>query len=145
MEYDECVRIIERAAEEGATELDLSSQDLHELPSEIGRLTHLKKLDLTNNSLKDLPHEAANLTDLTYLGLGFNQLAELPLVVSDLAGLMELDLGYGRFEELHSKGHSGYSLWLRRNQLTALPAEITRLGNLTSLALSGNRVPSRLV
>ena len=54
MEYDECVRIIERAAKQRATELDLSSKDLHELPSEIGKLTHLEKLDLTNNFL--VPH-----------------------------------------------------------------------------------------
>ena len=140
MEYDECVRIIERAKEEGATELDLSSQDLHELPPEIGKLTHLKKLDLTNNLLKDLPREAANLTHLTYLGLGFNQLPQLPSVVTDLAGLTELDLGYGRFRELESKGHRANSLWVQRNQLAALPAKISELRHLTSLDLRGNRL-----
>ena len=60
MEYDECVRIIDAAARKGATELDLSSQDLHEIPPEIGKLTRLEKLDLTNNFLKDLPPETAS-------------------------------------------------------------------------------------
>ena len=138
MEYDECVRIIDEAAKQGATELDLSSQDLHELPPEIGKLTHLKKLDLTNNLLQNLPRETANLTHLTYLGLGFNQLWKLPLVVTDLAELTELDLGYGRFQELPSQ--DSYSLPRRRNRLSALPAEITRLRNLTSLALSFNQL-----
>ena len=140
MEYDECVRIIERAAKQRATELDLSSKDLHELPSEIGKLTHLEKLDLTNNFLKDLPRETANLTHLTYLGLGFNQLRELPSVVTDLAGLTELDLGYGQLAELQRKGHRANSLWVQRNQLTALPAEISELRNLTSLDFRGNRL-----
>ena len=92
------------------------------------------------NFLKDLPRETANLTHLTYLGLGFNQLRELPSVVTDLAGLTELDLGYGQLAELQSKGHRANSLWVQRNQLTALPAEISELRNLTSLDLRGNRL-----
>ncbi len=38
MTYDECVALIEKAAKDGATELDLSRKGLEKLPPEIGRL-----------------------------------------------------------------------------------------------------------
>lgn len=41
MTYDECVQVIEKAEQEGATELDLSGERLKKLPPEIGRLTQL--------------------------------------------------------------------------------------------------------
>jgi len=42
MTRDELLRLIDQAARERWTKLDLSGQELTELPPEIGRLTNLK-------------------------------------------------------------------------------------------------------
>ncbi|MEM6252904.1 MAG: hypothetical protein AAF821_08275 [Cyanobacteria bacterium P01_D01_bin.156] len=46
MTRDELLALIDRAATEGWTELDLSGQGLSELPEEIGKLTQLERLIL---------------------------------------------------------------------------------------------------
>ena len=38
-------------------ELELGSNNLHQLPPEIGKLVKLRKLNLLNNNLKELPEE----------------------------------------------------------------------------------------
>ena len=46
MTQGELLRLIDEAAEDGRTTLDLSGQELDELPPEIGKLTNLKTLVL---------------------------------------------------------------------------------------------------
>ena len=46
MTKDELLALIDQAAAEGWTELDLSGQGLTELPEEIGKLTQLERLIL---------------------------------------------------------------------------------------------------
>jgi len=86
MDQDELLRLIDQAAREGWTELDLSNQGLTELPSEIGSLTRLESLDLSHdwrklgkfNKLVVLPPEIGCLARLRHLNLSFNQLKALP-------------------------------------------------------------------
>ncbi|KAI7058925.1 hypothetical protein KC352_g43977, partial [Hortaea werneckii] len=54
------------------TVLDLSFNDLHELPPEIGMLTNLKRLLLYENHLEDLPFEIGSLYQLEMLGIEGN-------------------------------------------------------------------------
>ncbi|MEH1832129.1 MAG: hypothetical protein V7L29_08655 [Nostoc sp.] len=49
MTNEELLEIIEQAARDKVTELDLSGKSLKTLPTEIGRLTNLRSLDLYNN------------------------------------------------------------------------------------------------
>jgi len=44
-------QLIEKAAKDGTTSLDLSNLRLKELPDEIDQLAHLKQLDLSDNQL----------------------------------------------------------------------------------------------
>jgi len=60
------------------TELDLTYNQLTELPKEIGNLVNLTELHLSYNQLTELPKEIGNLVNLTVLGLYNNQLTELP-------------------------------------------------------------------
>ncbi|MEO1523266.1 MAG: hypothetical protein AAFU78_21170, partial [Cyanobacteria bacterium J06633_2] len=79
MTNDELLQVIEHAAKEGVTELDLSGHELTELPPEIGQLTQLKTLILgkydqqtyryIGNQLSALPPEIGQLTSLQQLYL----------------------------------------------------------------------------
>lgn len=55
-------------------------------------LTHLTKLDLSKNELRELPEDFGNLNKLKYLDLYKNQLQHLPLSFSKLKDLKFLDL-----------------------------------------------------
>ena len=57
MEEKELLKIIEEAARDGRTELDLSKKGIKSLPAEIGRLTKLTELYLHVNQLKNVPKE----------------------------------------------------------------------------------------
>jgi len=78
MTNEELLQIIEQAARDKVTELDLSDKDLTTLPEEIVQLTNLQTLDLRNNQLSSLPVEIVQLTNLQTLHLSSNQLSSLP-------------------------------------------------------------------
>jgi small GTP-binding protein len=99
-------------------QLDLSHNQLRELPPEISQLSHLRQLDLSTNQLSELPPEIGQLINLERLDLHDNQLSELPLGIGKLSNLQLLDV--------------------RRNQLRSLPPEIGRLINLQQLDLQDN-------
>lgn len=78
MSKEEALRRIKEAAETGATELDLSVQDLTELPPELFQLKNLTELHLWSNQLTSLPPELFQLKNLTALDFDNNELTELP-------------------------------------------------------------------
>ncbi|MBE9115073.1 hypothetical protein IQ249_04085 [Lusitaniella coriacea LEGE 07157] len=134
MTEEEVLQVIERAAEESATELDLSGNELAVLPPEIGKLTQLKTLilgkykyedgniiDVIGNKLSKLPKEIGLLDRLEKLLIVDNELSEIPAEIGQLTALQSLDL--------------------RRNQLGKLPTEIAKLTELEKLDLRGNSVP----
>ncbi|MDQ1591741.1 MAG: internalin [Pyrinomonadaceae bacterium] len=118
----EILTLIENAAKEDWTKLDLTNNKLTSLPPEIAKLTGLIDLDLSGNKLTSLPSEITRLTGLTYLYLRNNQLTSLPPEITKLTGLTSLDVG--------------------DNKLTSLPPEITKLINLTELDLWNNELTS---
>ena len=78
--YNKALQLIEQAAREGATELELSGMGLTELPAEIGQLTNLSKLYLNSNNLSSLPIEIRQLATLSFLVLHNNKL-NIPLEI----------------------------------------------------------------
>ena len=143
MTQDELLKLIDRAAREGWTELDLRNQGLTELPPEIGQLTNLTSLYLWDNELTAIPLKIRQLTNLTYFGLSSNQLTTLPPEVGQLTQLTYLDLRRNQLTALPleiGQLTNLTGLYLNENQLTALPPEIGQLTNLTYLGLSGNQL-----
>jgi internalin A len=116
------LELIEQAAKESWTELDLSNNQLTKLPSEIAKLTKLTYLNLRNNQLTIFPANITKLTNLTRLDLRKNQLRKVPTEVTKLISLTTLSL--------------------RENDLTSLPPDIANLINLTTLGLCENRLAS---
>jgi internalin A len=138
MDRDELLRLIDKAAEEGWTELDLSGQGLTELPHEIGQLSRLMTLNLSanrsypyqlgdekqspwmKNRIAKLPPEIGELTNLKYLIADGNRLTSLP---PEIGGLTQLR-----------------KIYLYDNQLEFLPPEIGELSSLDSAKLSNNKI-----
>ncbi len=140
---DKIIKLIKEAARTGKTKLDLSGNQLSELPTEIGQLANLTTLHLNHNQLSELPTEITQLTNLTTLVLNHNQLSELPAEIGQLADLTTLDLSYNRLSKLPAEiGQLANlrTLDLNHNQLSELPAEITQLVNLTTLVLNQNQL-----
>ena len=166
MRRDEILKLIEKAARTGQTELNLSGNKMSELPTEIGELTNLSELglnenqinklpaeigELTNlselylrqNQISKLPAEIGELTKLTGLYVRQNQLTELPTEISKLTNLIRFDLSENQISKLPAEIGELTNLAkldLRQNQLTELPTEIGKLTNLTTLDLSKNQL-----
>ena len=100
------------------TKLDLSFQQLTDVPKGLEKLTQLTKLYLNSNKLTDVTG-LEKLTQLTWLNLENNQLTD----VKGLEKLAQLT-----------------NLVLSRNQLTAVPKDLEKLTQLKYLVLSRNRL-----
>ncbi|HEY9672301.1 MAG TPA: COR domain-containing protein [Waterburya sp.] len=143
MTQEELLRVIEQAAQEGVTKLNLRGNQLSALPAEISQLTSLQWLDLSDNQLSALPAEIGQLTSLQTLHLTNNQLRVLPAEIVQLTSLQSLHLRGNQLSALPAEIvqlTSLQSLNLRGNQLSALPAEIVQLTLLQSLNLRGNQL-----
>ncbi|HYT57310.1 MAG TPA: leucine-rich repeat domain-containing protein [Verrucomicrobiae bacterium] len=99
--------------------IDLTHQELVEMPETLVTFVNLRELRLHNNRLTHLSPKIASLTNLEDLYLFDNQLLDLPSEIGKLRNLRNLNL--------------------RNNSLTSLPQEVRQLRNLIALDLRGNR------
>ena len=149
----ELLALIERAAREEWEELDLSGNELTELPPQIGKLAKLQRLILgkwekknkkcIGNKLTYLPAEIGELSSLKTLNLSGNQLTKLPDEIGQLNKLNSIDLRFNKLSKLPSRFNLLYqlkSINLYKNLLTSLPEEIVQLEDLRSLSVSFNRL-----
>jgi internalin A len=139
------LKLIDKAAKDGLTALNLSSKKLTSVPPEIAKLTSLTELNLGNNQLTSVPPEIAQLTSLTQLTLSGNQLTSLPPEMAKLTRLTYLDLWGNQLTSLPleiTKLTRLTYLDLSNNQLTRMPLEITKLTSLTRLTLRNNQLTS---
>jgi internalin A len=116
---------IQQALQSGATELDLSSMKLTELPESIGQLTQLQILRLHRNQLTTLPDSVGMLRRLNYLSINENKFTSLPKTFGLLIQLEELWLGNGN---------------LGGNSFSELPKVLQELPNLRKLIADSSQV-----
>ena len=72
--------------------LNLSYNQLRDIPSSLGKLLNLKQLDLSHNFIKNLPKELWKLKNLKFLGLSENRLEGLSNSIEKLINLKILTL-----------------------------------------------------
>ena len=99
--------------------LDLSNQELTNIPISVFNQTNLEELNVSHNSLTGaIQSQIGQLKNLKILNASYNKMTGVPSEVGQLQNLQVLDLSY--------------------NQLTGLPNELGNLKNLKILNLSGN-------
>jgi len=136
-----------RASVEGAvrgTCWDLSSVGLRgTLSDAIGRLNHLTRLDLTQNDLEQLPSCIGLLTALEVFNVDRNLLVAIPESIGNLTRLRELRVGFNQLEALPESIGNLTDLRLligTKNVLRRFPRSLMRLVNLRLLQFPLNPV-----
>uniref|UniRef100_A0A8D1SR70 PDZ domain-containing protein n=1 Tax=Sus scrofa TaxID=9823 RepID=A0A8D1SR70_PIG len=139
-------------------ELDVSRNDIPEIPESIKFCKALEIADFSGNPLSRLPEGFTQLRSLAHLALNDVSLQALPgdstwprqnllcflrRSLSFLVKLEQLDLGGNDLEVLPDTLGALPNLrelWLDRNQLSALPPELGNLRRLVCLDVSENRL-----
>ena len=121
--------------------LDLSSCSLNELPCAVrGLAVSLEVLNVTWNQLSNLPEWFGELHALKYFDCSFNRLESLPNSLSKLSRLKELHLSDNNLRQFHEieKLTALTSLSLQYNKLEYIPTSLSQLSQLRILNVNGN-------
>lgn len=84
------------------TYLNLTSEGLNSLASDIGHLTALKTLNLNKNNLTTLPSAIGDLSALETLSVTLNNIASLPDSIVKLDSLKVLDIWYNNLADVYT-------------------------------------------
>jgi Leucine-rich repeat (LRR) protein len=84
-------------------DVDLSGNQLTEVPSSLLNLPDLYYVDLSDNYITALPATIGNLLSLSYLHLTSNRLVTLPVEIANLKYLYYLDVSYNRITSIPGK------------------------------------------
>lgn len=123
--------------------LEVSANQLREIPAQIGQLKGLRVLNLISNQIAELPPQLFELTQLTELDLRNNQIKALPPAIGRLKNLQRLYLGGNALEELPPEIGQLRELTLldiQKNRIKRLPPRLSRLANLRQLRAAHNHI-----
>lgn len=161
---------IVRSAPEDVYRLDLSNQDLYDLPLEVLNCHNLRYLNLSNNYLDNIPVDIYKLFKLRIIDLRDNNLSNLPDEFFELSKLENLNLEKNFFTELPDQIRFLYKLkffnaslnklnifpsslltlkylkeiHLHENNIKRLPNSMDKLNHLEKLNLNGNKIDSSM-
>ena len=127
---------------QGCTRLQLVAE-LTEFPKEIYTLADtLEILDLSNNQLSDLPDDFYKLKNLKRLFLSFNQFKHIPDVLRQCPNLIMVAFKGNQITEFKAHCLPTKIEWLilTDNQIPALPDTFGEYSKLKKLALAGNQL-----
>eukprot|EP00029_Vermamoeba_vermiformis_P000290 TRINITY_DN1031_c0_g3_i1.p1 TRINITY_DN1031_c0_g3~~TRINITY_DN1031_c0_g3_i1.p1 ORF type:complete len:214 (+),score=45.57 TRINITY_DN1031_c0_g3_i1:72-713(+) len=90
--------------------LDLSHQNLDEVPEEVINAHHLEKLVLSNNQIKEIPNKLIkNNPNLKEIDVSHNLLETLPAAIGELKNLESCDASCNRLKTLPSTFQSMFT------------------------------------
>ncbi len=152
---------------ESVYHLDLSNQNLTEIPAPIGRLKNLESLVLSNNQIKTIGASLKKLKHLVAIELNNNQISHLDMHsfegskesleelyirenqitglrigLNDFTRIDILDLGQNKIEEVHSGIQLPNLKWLMLddNLLKEVPSFALKAKKIKTLNLNGNLI-----
>jgi hypothetical protein len=124
--------------------LNLTGNELKQLPKEFGQLKKLRILFLNNNQFEEVPEVLSQCPQLSMVGFKSNQITTLPenalpplvrwLILTDNR-LQKLPATIGNLTRLQK-------LMLAGNELRSLPAELANCKNLELIRLAANQLPA---
>jgi internalin A len=123
--------------------LNLSSNNINEIPNEINYLYNLRSLDFDNNQIRDISNLKSGLSNLEELHLSHNNIDIIPDFICDLNNLSDFHAGYNAIYYLPDtigKLVNLVSLSLNNNQIHYIPLSINKLVNLRNLHLHSNQI-----
>ena len=130
--------------------LDLTDNNIEDIPPEISNLTCLETLNLLYNGITEIIPEMCNLKSLSSLYFGYNGITIIPREICNLTSLTELLLNDNCITdfppELCQLANLSV-LCLNNNTIIKIPHELSQLTNLTELHLNNNNIeeiPSEL-
>ncbi|MGF1720639.1 leucine-rich repeat-containing serine/threonine-protein kinase [Vibrio kyushuensis] len=126
----------------GVTRLTISQQ-LTEFPLEILQLADsLEILDLSNNQLSDLPSEISQLVNLKILFASQNQFTHLPTVLGACPKLEMVGFKDNQIVEVAEESLPTQLRWLilTDNEIETLPNSLGERPRMQKLALAGNKI-----
>lgn len=129
-------------------EVNLSSNNLTEIPPFILELPRLKVLHIAENRLTSIPESIGRLTTLERLYVGKNCLTSIPRQISQISGLKILSVANNQLQSVPVEMANLTSLvclQLHQNRINFLPPGIAELQSLEELSLRGNPLISRFV
>ncbi len=121
----------------------MSSNEIRRIDFLFDNLGNLKTLDLTSNRLSSLPSDIDGASTLEYLSLQYNQLTDLPVSIVNLSKLESLWLNGNYLNELPSSISnlsSLRSLGVQYNDISEIPSTINSLPYLEFLDFRVNRI-----
>lgn len=107
--------------------INLSYNQIEELPDSIGLMFHLKTLLLNNNQLQSLPPSIAQLEQLVKLDVSHNMLKELPAELGNMQVLAKLNISHNKLKTLPKslgKSHSIETILASHNRLEDPPQRL---------------------
>lgn len=122
--------------------LDLSGNELTELPADFGRLKKLRILFCSNNPFTVLPEVIGDCPALDIVGFKANKIEKVPprALNQNLRWLILTDNRIGELPREIGLCSRMQKLMLAGNRLTAIPEELSNCGNLSLLRISANRL-----
>uniref|UniRef100_A0AAZ3QE80 Disease resistance R13L4/SHOC-2-like LRR domain-containing protein n=1 Tax=Oncorhynchus tshawytscha TaxID=74940 RepID=A0AAZ3QE80_ONCTS len=129
-------------------ELNLSRNELVDFPLEFRSLKLLERLYMNQNNIKVIPEDVfPHLGKLQFLKLSTNRLAKLPVDLSQCHSLSYLNLSNNCLKDIQAlvRLPKLKELFVERNSLTELPAQLFQKGNseLTLFKATGNPLTKR--
>ena len=121
------------------------AEGLTEFPRELFELAdHIEVLDMSGNNLSELPSDFGRFKNLKILFLSNNQFDHIPDVIADCPNLEMIGFKSNQIKTISESALPIKTRWLilTDNQISKLPDSIGQLSRLQKLALAGNQISS---
>jgi len=129
--------------------LNLEQNHLAAVPMSMSTMRNLTHLYMRDNDISDAPHQVFGMTvSMRHIDLSHNRLARLPMTWFTMSKLAYMDVSFNSIEGPMPRGLGQLkeleTLLLRENLITELPESISNLEKLRILELESNQLAGEL-